>query len=497
MALIQSDILTHNNPNLAVVDSDFTIGGFRTAVATVGDLYALSGKTDEPSAAGQLKEYATIVYVSGETKYYVLVDIDNVDNASGWEEFVAGGAGTITGATNGLSLYNSGIIIGFGGTICIGIIILNLSYSIFLSGGTNSSVCSLIQSPYSIFPILEQTYVCQNADTIQLFAYRQSNGRLASMSLTGVNQSASTNTISMFASGAQIPYSDISLCGSNGIAVSGCSFDFHTYKIKICNANALTGGTTSDSLLVWDSDDFKVKSLAISAITSGITGTITGGTNGLGEIGEDVCLGGSLLNNTTINPNGYDLNLSGTTGEISLFIGDAVSYSNLLINDSISGITCGGNILLSSKCAFGIGGGEMFIEASSGASYVADYSSCNVNNPRWIPDKQYVDDADSIVNVRCFSDTCTTTVNDYYIGVVSPFSSTGGDFVCLIGSPGIGQKIIVTDMCGNALTDPIVIDAGGNFINGTTYTQSVINTNYGSITFIYNGVFWSATAFVN
>ena len=87
MALRQSDIQIHNNPNLAVVDSDFVKGGFRTAVAVKSDLYALSGKTDEPSAAGQLKEYATIVYVSGETKYYILIDIDNVDNASGWEEF--------------------------------------------------------------------------------------------------------------------------------------------------------------------------------------------------------------------------------------------------------------------------------------------------------------------------------------------------------------------------------------------------------------------------
>jgi len=111
MALYQSDILTHNNPNLAVADGDFVKGGFRSAVASVNDLYALSGKTDEPSAAGQLKEYATIVYVTGETKYYVLKDITNVDNPAGWEEFSAG-SGTITGGTNGLSTDGANIVLG-------------------------------------------------------------------------------------------------------------------------------------------------------------------------------------------------------------------------------------------------------------------------------------------------------------------------------------------------------------------------------------------------
>lgn len=118
MALNQSDILQHNNPNLAVVDSDFSKGGFRTAVASINDLYALSGKTDEPSAAGQLKEYATIVYVTGETKYYVLTDVDNVGNASGWSEFqTGGGTGTLSGATNGLGLTNSGTTVVLGGNL--------------------------------------------------------------------------------------------------------------------------------------------------------------------------------------------------------------------------------------------------------------------------------------------------------------------------------------------------------------------------------------------
>lgn len=98
MAIKRPDIYEHNNVNYAIADSDFVRGGFRTAVADLTALYALSPKAD------QLKEFATIVYVTDENKYYILQDIVNVANVNGWEEFqTGGGAGTITGATNGLS----------------------------------------------------------------------------------------------------------------------------------------------------------------------------------------------------------------------------------------------------------------------------------------------------------------------------------------------------------------------------------------------------------
>jgi len=93
MALRKTDILKHNNPNLAVVDSDFVSGGFRTGVANISDLYSLSNKINEVSAIGQVKEHATIVYVSGETKYYILNDITNINNLNGWKVFDSGSIG--------------------------------------------------------------------------------------------------------------------------------------------------------------------------------------------------------------------------------------------------------------------------------------------------------------------------------------------------------------------------------------------------------------------
>lgn len=110
MAIKRPDIYEHNNPAYAIADSNFVRGGIRSAVADLASLYTLSGNTD------QLKEHSTIVYVTGETKYYILVDIANVGNLNGWNEFqTGGGTGTITGGTNGLS--TSGVNIVLGGTL--------------------------------------------------------------------------------------------------------------------------------------------------------------------------------------------------------------------------------------------------------------------------------------------------------------------------------------------------------------------------------------------
>lgn len=106
MAIKRPDIYEHNNPAYSIADSDFVRGGFRTKVADLTALYSLSGNSD------QLKEHSTLVYVSGETKYYILVDKNNIGNVSGWNEFQTGGAGTITGATNGLSVSGENVILG-------------------------------------------------------------------------------------------------------------------------------------------------------------------------------------------------------------------------------------------------------------------------------------------------------------------------------------------------------------------------------------------------
>lgn len=82
MALTRPDIYEHNNPDYAISDSDFVRGGFRTSVDNLSDLYLLSSKSD------QLKEYSTNIYVKSESKFYTLIDINNIDNASGWSHII-------------------------------------------------------------------------------------------------------------------------------------------------------------------------------------------------------------------------------------------------------------------------------------------------------------------------------------------------------------------------------------------------------------------------
>ena len=82
---------------------------------------------------------------------------------------------------------------------------------------------------------------------------------------------------------------------------------------------------------------------------------------------------------------------------------------------------------------------------------------------------------------------CSTT-NDF-IGV------SGATEVWLPSTPKACQRIIVADICGNALVNNICIIGNGLCINGND--GATINTEYGAMTFINNGYSWSAVAFIN
>jgi hypothetical protein len=72
---------------------------------------------------------------------------------------------------------------------------------------------------------------------------------------------------------------------------------------------------------------------------------------------------------------------------------------------------------------------------------------------------------------------------------------SGTTTVNLTTSPISKDEIIVSDIMGNALTSPITINGNGYLINGFSY--ALINTNYGSITILFNGYNWSIIGFAN
>ena len=92
----------------------------------------------------------------------------------------------------------------------------------------------------------------------------------------------------------------------------------------------------------------------------------------------------------------------------------------------------------------------------------------------------------NVVNVNNISSAYTTTISDNFVGV------SVSSLINLYGTPIRGQKVTVADVGSCASINPITICSTLG-INGGSL--AVINTDYGSITFIYNGGFWSAVSF--
>lgn len=168
-----------------------------------------------------------------------------------------------------------------------------------------------------------------------------------------------------------------------------------------------------------------------------LNAALTGATNGLDVLGRNVILGGDLTQNTTINLSTFDFKFSGNS-----------------------------------------------------LQYTADYSASYT--ARSIPDVDFV--TGYTQNVLNIADATGST---YYATQESDFiGASGGTTIYLPNPPKEGQRIVVADIGGNALTLPITIDGYGKEIVGST--TGTINTDYGSITFIYNTKgFWSTAAFIN
>lgn len=302
---------------------------------------------------------------------------------------------------------------------------------------------------------------------------------------------------------------------------AGTSICFGKSGNNLClNTIRGSGGTTVQKI----GDDVIICSTSIG-------GTLTGATNGLHLInnGKTVALGGNLTGVTTINlcdntlrlksdtTDSYGLadfslnsvygsskfgicsrdpingiwGLSGNSSSISAYhCADASNGSCFIVNNT--GLTITNKVSSASKSA---------VFGTSSFSYSGNYSSSNISNSRWIPDKEYVDRQISgcsnmmKIRIQGGSPSFIMTTNDDIIGV----SGLSTNQLCLPGLPalicGRGQRLTVVDICGNALADPITINGNGTLINNGIC--STINTDYGSITFVYNGFFWSAIAFVN
>jgi hypothetical protein len=330
--------------------------------------------------------------------------------------------------------------------------------------------------------------------------------------------------------------------GSSNVFIGNCAGlnEQGSNKLYIANTNACTliygdfaqnyvilptlklsttpsAGTTSDGILVWNSSDKCVKQVSCASAFGSV---ITGATNGLTKTGKNVVLGGTLTGATSINLNEFDFRLK-SDGSTSYGIADfnlSQTYANskfaICSRDATSatiwGITGNSTNITAVHCSnssngscLSINNGDINLtnKTSScsrvvclganalvyGACYHGDYTN------RSLVDKEYVDvsicNESNVIKVCNVGAPYTTTRYDDFIGV------SGTSCIYLYNTPVCGQRVIVTDICGNALLDPITVDGNGKKINNGTC--STINTDYGSITYLYNGFCWSAVGFIN
>jgi len=303
------------------------------------------------------------------------------------------------------------------------------------------------------------------------------NNNIAIGYMAGKNETGSNRLHIANSSGASLIYGDFS---TKCVQIGG--------QLKI---TGVTSGSTSDSILVWNSGDKLVKKVSPTSMVG-----LTGATNGLSTSGQKVVLGGDLTGNTCICTLNHCLSIGCSINSELTVNSTAISAfhcTNASNGSSISiyntGLTLS-NKISSVSCSVTLGQNALI--------YDGCYHNCYIN--RTLVDKEYVDKqvsgCSNMIKIKnVFGCTYNATIADDIIAV-------SGQSNCPIYLPITpvlincrGQRITVVDICGCALIDPIIINGNGKLINNGTC--STINTDYGSVTFVYNGYFWSAIAFVN
>lgn len=112
------------------------------------------------------------------------------------------------------------------------------------------------------------------------------------------------------------------------------------------------------------------------------------------------------------------------------------------------------------------------------------------------------DDCDSFISSSIVNNTIVSPLLPVVIVTTSPYQALSTDFfigvnntglvpfsVVLPANPQTGKVYIIKDVSGTASTDPITVTAIGHTIDGAA--SATINTDYGSITLVFDGVEWS------
>jgi len=230
-----------------------------------------------------------------------------------------------------------------------------------------------------------------------------------------------------------VPYSSVS--AANTAIVSGVRFTGLTVNIN--------------SSEYWYKNGILDTDLTIKL---GGGNAITGATNGLTISNNNVVLGGTLTGATTINGGGQTLN---------------INVNGLNLSGTTLNIT--GIVTLQSTPTGGTTSDAILVWNSI--------------------DKKIKQVSPNIINVCNINGVYSATTSNSFIG------ANAGSTIYLPPAPNCGQKISIADCSGNALANNIyVCSTTCSILN---CNMAIINTDYGSMSFIFNNTFWSAVAFTN
>lgn len=207
---------------------------------------------------------------------------------------------------------------------------------------------------------------------------------------------------------------------------------------------------------------------------------------------EEIIINANVTGSTKL------INVGGGEGQIFSGTSESESYiRTLTAGDNMTIVTSGDTIVLNSYSGIenvGDGEGEVF------SGIVGEKSQL-----RTLKAGDGIDITTS-GNTVVFS-TNVTPVNEKTVEITTlenylvPASATSNSYFAsgttqylLPETPVQGAEVTFNDFLGSAYITPITISGNGKQVHGDTY--ALINTDFGSITLVFNGISWNVTAFV-
>ena len=459
------------------------------------------GLTDTTFTSG---DGAGIQYLDDYSNTFVnrsLVDKEYVDNA----------AGSIA-ADNGLTRDGDTIILG--GTLT-GDTIVSVAndYVLTITGGSNNTglVVSGVNEEVWIGND-ERSYVMAGYNDIDLYSTEDTNSYNSKIYLNPGSICICAEDIDNTAKTTfNINYLEISV-GSTHEDFSGMTYDAD-YSANFVNRSI---------------PDVGYVNTAIDAATSGITASaITGATNGLTKAGQDVKLGGSLSEVTTIGVSSSSLRVTGATtysefdnGSLRFCAGTLNCHQRLELGGCCASLLMWNNLSGATRFSVNCGTFNAEIESQNKVSICGD-SGIILHNTTCLDTTPTTGATSDAVLVWNSTDKQIKQIdasnlgednNDYSKLVVSAATATldadspylilvdyaGAVTIDLPATPFDGQAVKIKDASGNAVVNNITINRNGKEIDGAA-SNATINTDGGALELVYDAALngWFVLSFVN